>query len=112
MGRPPMAVVNACTRDGQGGSPTAVVIDDATLTDDDRHAIARGTGTSHTAFIDTSTKPTTTAWSTAANCHSRWRSSGVRAGARSIRRAVTTAAAAVHRGHEPQPVPSVRLRSG
>jgi predicted PhzF superfamily epimerase YddE/YHI9 len=35
--------VNACTRGGQGGSPTAVVIDDATLTDDDRHAIARRT---------------------------------------------------------------------
>lgn len=47
MAGPPMAVVNAGTRDGQGGSPTAVVIDDATLTDDDRHAIARRTGTSH-----------------------------------------------------------------
>ncbi|WP_245601590.1 PhzF family phenazine biosynthesis protein [Hamadaea tsunoensis] len=47
--------MNACTRDGEGGSPTAIVIDDATLTDDDRHAIARGSGTSHTAFIDTRT---------------------------------------------------------
>ncbi|GAB1641146.1 PhzF family isomerase [Krasilnikovia sp. MM14-A1259] len=55
-----MAVVNACTRDGQGGSPTAVVIDDATLTDDERHATARRTGTSHTAFIDTSTPDTPT----------------------------------------------------
>jgi PhzF family phenazine biosynthesis protein len=36
------------------------VIDDATLTDDDRHAIARRTGTSHTAFIDTSTADTPT----------------------------------------------------
>ena len=53
MAGPPVAVVNACTRDGQGGSPTAVVIDDATLTDGDRHAITRRTGTSHTAFIDT-----------------------------------------------------------
>jgi len=60
MADPPMAVVNACTRDGQGGSPTAVVIDDATLTDHDRHATARGTGTSHTAFIDTSTADTPT----------------------------------------------------
>lgn len=60
MAGPPMAVVNACTRDGQGGSPTAVVIDDATLTDDDRHATARRTGTSHTAFIDTSTADTPT----------------------------------------------------
>jgi trans-2,3-dihydro-3-hydroxyanthranilate isomerase len=58
MAGPPMAVVNACTRDGRGGSPTAVVIDDATLTDGDRHAIARGTGTSHTAFVDTATAGT------------------------------------------------------
>jgi PhzF family phenazine biosynthesis protein len=58
MAGPPVAVVNACTRDGEGGSPTAVVIDDATLTDDDRHAIAHRTGTSHTAFIDTSTADT------------------------------------------------------
>jgi PhzF family phenazine biosynthesis protein len=58
MAGPPMAVVNACTRDGRGGSPTAVVIDDATLTDDERHAIARRTGTSHTAFVDTSTPDT------------------------------------------------------
>ncbi|MEV6551321.1 PhzF family phenazine biosynthesis protein [Streptomyces sp. NPDC051597] len=55
MTGPPIAVVNACTREGQGGSPTAVVIDDATLTDDDRQATARRTGTSHTAFVDTST---------------------------------------------------------
>ena len=55
---PPVTVVNACTRYGQGGSPTAVVIDDATLTDDGRHAIARRTDTSHTAFIDTSAADT------------------------------------------------------
>lgn len=60
MAGPPMTVVNACTRDGHGGSPTAVVIDDATLTDDERHATARGTGTSHTVFIDTSTPDTPT----------------------------------------------------
>jgi trans-2,3-dihydro-3-hydroxyanthranilate isomerase len=60
MACPPVAMVNACTRNGQGGSPTAIVIDDATLTDDDRHAIARRTGTSHTAFIDTSTADTPT----------------------------------------------------
>ncbi|MET7970965.1 PhzF family phenazine biosynthesis isomerase [Micromonospora sp. NPDC005305] len=52
--------MNACTRDGEGGSPTAVVIDDATLTDDDHHAIARRTGTSHTAFVDTSAADTPT----------------------------------------------------
>lgn len=60
MAGPPVAVVNACTRDGRGGSPTAVVIDDATLTDGVRHAIARRTGASHTAFIDTSTADTPT----------------------------------------------------
>ncbi|SNY24181.1 PhzF family phenazine biosynthesis protein [Paractinoplanes atraurantiacus] len=53
-----VAVVNACTRDGQGGSPTTVVIDDASLTDDDRHAIARTAGTSHTAFIGAGDTPT------------------------------------------------------
>lgn len=58
MANPPVVVVNACTRHGQGGSPTAVMIDDATLTDDRRHAIARRTGTSHTAFIDTGTADT------------------------------------------------------
>jgi trans-2,3-dihydro-3-hydroxyanthranilate isomerase len=41
MAGPPMAVVKACTPDGHGGSPTAAVIDDATLTDDDRHATAQ-----------------------------------------------------------------------
>ncbi|MEU4239869.1 PhzF family phenazine biosynthesis protein [Actinoplanes sp. NPDC026619] len=60
MAGPPVAVVNACTRDGRGGSPTAVVIDDATLTDDDRQATAGRTGTSHTAFIDPGTADTPT----------------------------------------------------
>ncbi|MGW9193672.1 PhzF family phenazine biosynthesis protein [Micromonospora chersina] len=54
MARPQRTVVDACTRDGRGGSPTTVVIDDATLTDDERHAIASTAGTSHTAFVDTS----------------------------------------------------------
>ncbi|MEH0985464.1 PhzF family phenazine biosynthesis protein [Micromonospora sp. CPCC 205556] len=51
-----MTVVNACTRDGRGGSPTAVVIDDSTLGDDERQAIVRAAGTSHAAFIDTSSR--------------------------------------------------------
>ncbi|MEU8419630.1 PhzF family phenazine biosynthesis isomerase [Micromonospora sp. NPDC048835] len=55
MAGPALTVVNACTRHGTGGSPTTVVIDDAVLTDDDRHAIARRAGTSHTAFVDTGT---------------------------------------------------------
>jgi trans-2,3-dihydro-3-hydroxyanthranilate isomerase len=60
MAGPPITVVNACTRDGRGGSPTTVVIDDATLTDGERHAITGRTGTSHTAFIGTSTADTPT----------------------------------------------------
>jgi trans-2,3-dihydro-3-hydroxyanthranilate isomerase len=51
-------VVDACTRDGRGGSPTTVVINDAALTDDERHAIASTAGTSHTAFVDTSAADT------------------------------------------------------
>ncbi|MFI6240216.1 hypothetical protein ACIBEF_10095 [Micromonospora sp. NPDC050795] len=38
MAGPPVAVVNACTRYGEGGSPTTVVIDDAMLIDAERHA--------------------------------------------------------------------------
>jgi trans-2,3-dihydro-3-hydroxyanthranilate isomerase len=53
-----VTVVDACTRDGRGGSPTTVVIDDATLTDDRRRAIASTAGTSHTAFVDTSAADT------------------------------------------------------
>ena len=55
MAGPQSTVVDACTRDGRGGSPTTVVIDDATLVDDDRRAIARAAGTSHTAFVDAGT---------------------------------------------------------
>ncbi|WP_433353335.1 hypothetical protein ACQPYV_22740 [Micromonospora saelicesensis] len=53
-----VTVVDACTRDGRGGSPTAAVIQDATFTDDRRHTIARAAGTSHTAFVDTSAADT------------------------------------------------------
>jgi trans-2,3-dihydro-3-hydroxyanthranilate isomerase len=58
MTGPRLTVLNSCTRNGRGGSPTAVVIDNATLTDDERRAIARTAGTSHTAFIDTCTSDT------------------------------------------------------
>jgi PhzF family phenazine biosynthesis protein len=44
-------IVRACTRHGEGGSPTAVLLDDAALTDDDRRAIVQRAGTSHAAFI-------------------------------------------------------------
>ncbi|MEU4475312.1 PhzF family phenazine biosynthesis isomerase [Micromonospora sp. NPDC023888] len=46
--------MNACARDRRGGSPTTVVFDDATRTDDERRAIASTVDTSHTAFVDTS----------------------------------------------------------
>ncbi|CCH20607.1 Phenazine biosynthesis protein, PhzF family [Micromonospora lupini str. Lupac 08] len=54
MPSPQLIVVDACTRDGRGGSPTAVVLDDATRTDDERRAVAATVGTSHTAFVDSS----------------------------------------------------------
>jgi trans-2,3-dihydro-3-hydroxyanthranilate isomerase len=57
MAGPPVTVLAACTRDGQGGSPTAVVLDDAGLTDEDRLAVAGRTGTSHTAFITVGDAP-------------------------------------------------------
>jgi trans-2,3-dihydro-3-hydroxyanthranilate isomerase len=57
MAGPEVTVLAACTRDGRGGSPTAVVIDDATLTDADRLAIAVTAGTSHTAFIEVGDTP-------------------------------------------------------
>jgi trans-2,3-dihydro-3-hydroxyanthranilate isomerase len=51
-------IVDACRRGGVddggvGGSPTAVVDDDGSLSDQDRVAVAAGTGTSHTAFVST-----------------------------------------------------------
>jgi PhzF family phenazine biosynthesis protein len=48
-----VTVVDACTRDGRGGSPTAVMIDGAAMGDDERRAIVRRAGTSHAAFVDT-----------------------------------------------------------
>lgn len=48
-----VTIVDACTRRGQGGSPTAVLIDDHRLDDDARRAVVRAAGTSHAAFVDT-----------------------------------------------------------
>ncbi len=45
-----VTVVDACLRDGHGGSPTAVV-PDGPLSDAERRAIPRLVGTSHVAFI-------------------------------------------------------------
>ncbi|MFG1651775.1 PhzF family phenazine biosynthesis protein [Micromonospora sp. NPDC049275] len=52
-----LIAVDACTRDGRGGSPTAVVIDDSIRTDDERRAVAATARTSHTAFVDSSAAP-------------------------------------------------------
>jgi PhzF family phenazine biosynthesis protein len=47
-----VTIVDACVRPGRGGgSPTAVVIDDGTLTDDERQRVPARYGTSHAAFI-------------------------------------------------------------
>ncbi|MCF0094392.1 PhzF family phenazine biosynthesis protein [Micromonospora sp. MH99] len=54
MPGPRVIVVDACTRDGRGGSPTAVVLDDASRTDEERRAVASTVGASHTAFVDSS----------------------------------------------------------
>lgn len=54
----PITIVNACGRDGRGGSPTAVVDETtasafgARLTDAARSRIPRRCGTSHAVFID------------------------------------------------------------
>lgn len=46
-------IVDACTRDGGGGRPTAVVVDHPWLSATQRRAIARHVGPSHTAFVTT-----------------------------------------------------------
>jgi trans-2,3-dihydro-3-hydroxyanthranilate isomerase len=49
----PVTVVQACLRDGAGGSPTAIVADAAPLDDDDRRQVPVLAGTSHAVFIHT-----------------------------------------------------------
>jgi trans-2,3-dihydro-3-hydroxyanthranilate isomerase len=46
----PVAIVRACLRDGQGGSPTAV-LDEAPLSDDERRRVPVLMGTSHAVFV-------------------------------------------------------------
>lgn len=46
-----LTIVDACVRDGTGGSPTAVLDDDPALSDDGRRAAAPSAGTSHAAFL-------------------------------------------------------------
>ncbi|MFF9165107.1 PhzF family phenazine biosynthesis protein [Streptomyces longwoodensis] len=47
---PEVVVVDACLRDGAGGSPTAV-LDDAPFTDEERRRIPAEWGTSHAVFL-------------------------------------------------------------
>jgi PhzF family phenazine biosynthesis protein len=47
-----VTIVDACTRRREGGSPTAVLNDDITLSDSTRRAIVQRAGTSHAAFVD------------------------------------------------------------
>jgi trans-2,3-dihydro-3-hydroxyanthranilate isomerase len=46
----PVTIVRACLRDGQGGSPTAV-LDEASLSDDERRGVPAAMGTSHAVFV-------------------------------------------------------------
>jgi trans-2,3-dihydro-3-hydroxyanthranilate isomerase len=55
-----LTIVDACTRRGRGGSPTAVLIDHGALSDGARRAIVRRAGTSHAAFVDTGADTTPT----------------------------------------------------
>ncbi|MFG2147246.1 PhzF family phenazine biosynthesis protein [Streptomyces sp. NPDC048696] len=45
-----VAIVDACQRDGAGGSPTAV-LDDAPFTDEERCRVPTEWGTSHAVFL-------------------------------------------------------------
>jgi trans-2,3-dihydro-3-hydroxyanthranilate isomerase len=45
-----VTIVNACLREGRGGSPTAV-LDDTALTDDERRGLPVLMGTSHAVFV-------------------------------------------------------------
>ena len=49
-GPPPVAVVDACLREGRGGSPTAV-LDETPLSDRERRRVPVATGTSHAVFV-------------------------------------------------------------
>ncbi|WP_406374488.1 PhzF family phenazine biosynthesis isomerase [Streptomyces sp. NBC_00647] len=53
MTEPPATIVRACLRDGSGGSPTAVVLEDTplSLSDAERRRVAVESGTSHAVFV-------------------------------------------------------------
>ncbi|MEW1639049.1 PhzF family phenazine biosynthesis isomerase [Streptomyces sp. NPDC093801] len=48
---PSAVIVHACLRDGLGGSPTAVVLDEDRLSDEDRRRVPVEYGTSHAVFL-------------------------------------------------------------
>lgn len=48
---PTAVIVHACLRDGLGGSPTAVVLDEDRLSDEDRRRVPVEHGTSHAVFL-------------------------------------------------------------
>jgi trans-2,3-dihydro-3-hydroxyanthranilate isomerase len=50
----PVAIVRACLREGRGGSPTAVM-DEASLSDEERRRVPVQMGTSHAVFISVDT---------------------------------------------------------
>lgn len=47
----PVALVRACLRDGTGGSPTAVVMEEAPLRDEERRRVPVESGTSHAVYV-------------------------------------------------------------
>ncbi|MFC9931770.1 PhzF family phenazine biosynthesis protein [Streptomyces sp. NPDC127190] len=51
MSTPPVTLVHACLRDGTGGSPTAVVLEERPLSDTERRRVAAEYGTSHAVYV-------------------------------------------------------------
>ncbi|MEU6141603.1 PhzF family phenazine biosynthesis protein [Streptomyces sp. NPDC047081] len=47
-----VTLVHACLRDGTGGSPTAVVLDEPALSDEERRRVPLEWGTSHAVYVD------------------------------------------------------------
>ncbi|AUG80968.1 epimerase [Kitasatospora sp. MMS16-BH015] len=52
---PSVTLVHACLREGRGGSPTAVLPEDPSLTDEQRRRVPALAGTSHAVFVEPAT---------------------------------------------------------